>query len=146
MIPPEQEVGYSYISALRYPHRIFPMITDFKKYIGKRSWIKLVFGGYMKLIQILKVAAISVVSGFTFVSTSNTALADYLNSQGSGGNYRYELWSTDDNSSYYLKIWLYEASPTSSPRTTTRGFDSTREALIYFDCNYAERSLPECPR
>ncbi|MBW4674095.1 MAG: hypothetical protein KME52_08750 [Desmonostoc geniculatum HA4340-LM1] len=100
----------------------------------------------MKLIQILKVAAISVLSAFTFVSTSNTALADYLNSQGSGGDYRYELWSSDDNSTYYLKIWLYEASPTSSPRTTTRGFASSREALIYFDCNYAERSLPECPK
>ncbi|WP_180267530.1 hypothetical protein [Nostoc linckia] len=100
----------------------------------------------MKLTQILKIAVIPVLSGFTFVSASNTALADYLNSQGSGGDYRYELWSSDDNSRYYLKIWLYEASPTSSPHTTTRGFDSTREALIYFDCNYAERSLPECPR
>ncbi|OKH34312.1 hypothetical protein FACHB389_16235 [Nostoc calcicola FACHB-389] len=94
----------------------------------------------------LKMAVIPVLSGFTFASASNIALADYLNSQGSGGDYRYELWSSDDNSSYYLKIWLYEASPTSSPRTTTRGFDSSREALIYFDCNYAQRSLPECPR
>ncbi|MBD2513953.1 hypothetical protein H6G93_02830 [Nostoc sp. FACHB-973] len=100
----------------------------------------------MKLIQILKVAVIPVLSVFTFVSASNTALADYLNSQGSGGDYRYELWSSDDNSSYYLKIWLYEASPTSSPRTITGAFDSSREALIYFDCNYAERSLPECPK
>ncbi|WP_193914574.1 hypothetical protein [Desmonostoc muscorum] len=100
----------------------------------------------MKLVQILKVAVIPVLSVFTFVSASNTALADYLNSQGSGGDYRYELWSSDDNSSYYLKIWLYEASPTSSPRTTTGAFDSSREALIYFDCNYAERSLPECPK
>ncbi|WP_176727103.1 hypothetical protein [Nostoc sp. KVJ20] len=100
----------------------------------------------MKLIQILKVAVIPVLTVFSLVSASNIALADYLNSQGSGGDYRYELWSSDDNSSYYLKVWLYEASPTSSPHTTTRGFDSSREALIYFDCNYAERSLPECPK
>lgn len=100
----------------------------------------------MKLSQILKIAVIPVLSGFTFVSASNTALADYLNSQGSGGDYRYELWSSDDNSNYYLKIWSVEASPTSSPYTTTGGFDSSREALTYFDCNYAERSLPECPR
>ncbi|MBN3942308.1 hypothetical protein [Nostoc sp. NMS9] len=98
----------------------------------------------MKLIQILKLAVIPVLTVLSFVSTSNTALADYLNSQGSGGNYRYELWSTDDNSNYYLKIWLYEASPTSSPYRTTPEFDSTREALIYFDCNYAEKNLSEC--
>ncbi|WP_375472607.1 hypothetical protein [uncultured Nostoc sp.] len=98
----------------------------------------------MKLIQILKLAVIPVLTVLNFVSTSNTALADYLNSQGSGGNYRYELWSTDDNNYYYLKVWLYEASPESSPYSTTRAFPSTREALIYFDCSYAEKNLPEC--
>ncbi|MBN3893412.1 MAG: hypothetical protein HWQ43_31320 [Nostoc sp. JL31] len=100
----------------------------------------------MKLIQILKLAVIPVLTVFSFVSTSNTALADYLNSQGSGGNYRYELWSSDDNSHYYLKIWSSEASPNSDAYSTNGAFTSTREALIYFDCNYAERSLPECPR
>ena len=100
----------------------------------------------MKLIQILKVVVIPVLTVFSFVSASNTALADYLNSQGSGGNYRYELWSTDDNSGYYLKVWLYEASPKSDPHYTDGSFNSSREALIYFDCNYAKKSLPECPR
>ncbi|WP_373525733.1 hypothetical protein [Nostoc sp.] len=98
----------------------------------------------MKLIQILKVAVIPVLTGLSFLSTSNTALADYLNSEGVGGNYRYELWSSDDNSGYYLKIWLNEASPTSDPYSTTRAFTSSREALINFDCNYAEKNLPEC--
>jgi hypothetical protein len=98
----------------------------------------------MKLIQILKVAVIPVLTVFSFVSASNIALADYLNSQGSGGDYRYELWSTDDNNYYYLKVWLYEASPNSDPYTTTRSFTSSREALIYFDCSYAEKNLPEC--
>ncbi|MEH2258907.1 hypothetical protein [Nostoc sp.] len=98
----------------------------------------------MKLIQILKLAVIPVLTVFSFVSTSNTALADYLNSQGSGGHSRYELWSTDDNSHYYLKIWSSEASPNSEAYYTSGAFTSTREALIYFDCNYAEKNLSEC--
>ncbi len=64
-------------------------------------------------------------------SPSNKALADYLNSEGAGGNYRYELWSTDDNSGLLLKVWLYEASPESDQYTTTTTFPSSREALIY---------------
>ncbi|MEH2160692.1 MAG: hypothetical protein V7K38_06505 [Nostoc sp.] len=78
------------------------------------------------------------------LSASNQALADYLTSQGSGGNHRYELWSTDDNNYYYLKIWSSEASSNSDAYSTTRSFTSTREALIYFDCKYAGRHLPEC--
>ncbi|MBD2525909.1 hypothetical protein [Nostoc sp. FACHB-133] len=98
----------------------------------------------MKLIQILKVSVIPVLTVLSLLSASNKALADYLTSQGSGGNYRYELWSTDDNSHYYLKVWQYEASPESDPFSTTRAFPSSREALIYFDCNFAEKNLPEC--
>ena len=98
----------------------------------------------MKLIQILKVAVIPVLTVLSLFSTSNKALADYLNSEGAGGNYRYELWSTDDNSGYYLKIWLNEVSPKSDPYSTTRRFTSSREALIDFDCNYAEKNLLEC--
>ncbi|WP_341526834.1 hypothetical protein WKK05_30560 [Nostoc sp. UHCC 0302] len=100
----------------------------------------------MKLIQILKVAAIPVLAVLSLVSASNTALADYLNSEGGGGDYRYQLWSSDDNNYYYLKVWLNEASPESDPYSTTRRFTSSREALIDFDCNYAHKSLPECPR
>jgi hypothetical protein len=98
----------------------------------------------MKLIQILKVAAIPVLAVLSLVSASNTALADYLNSEGGGGDYRYQLWSSDDNNYYYLKIWLNEASPESDPYSTTTTFTSSREALIDFDCNYAHKSLPEC--
>ncbi|MEH2240163.1 hypothetical protein [Nostoc sp.] len=86
----------------------------------------------MKLIQILKVAVIPVLTVFSFLSTSNTVLADYLTSQGSGGQYRYELWSTDDNKDYYLKIWSSKASPESDSYSTVH-FTSTREALSYFD-------------
>lgn len=96
--------------------------------------------------QILKVAVITVSSVFSLLGAANIALADYLNSEGSGGNYRYELWSTDDSNYYYLKIWSNEASPKSNPNATITKFRSVREALIYFDCNYAGRSLPECPR
>ncbi|WP_334926544.1 hypothetical protein [Nostoc sp.] len=80
------------------------------------------------------------------LSASNQALADYLTSQGSGGNYRYELWSTNDNNHYYLKVWSSEASSSSDAYSTTSSFTSSRDALIYFDCNYAEKSLPECPQ
>ncbi|MDZ7962031.1 MAG: hypothetical protein RMY34_29880 [Aulosira sp. DedQUE10] len=98
----------------------------------------------MKLIPIVKKVVIPVLAIFSFLSTSNIALADYLNSEGTGGDYRYELWSSDDNNVYYLKIWLREASPESSPYTTTTQFRSSREALIYFDCNYVGKKLPEC--
>ncbi|MBN3910941.1 MAG: hypothetical protein HWQ35_31700 [Nostoc sp. NMS1] len=98
----------------------------------------------MKLIQILKVAVIPVLTVLSMLSTSNKVLADYLTSQGSGGNYRYELWATDDNSHYYLKVWSSQASQNSEAYSTTRAFTSTREALIYFDCKYAGRDLPEC--
>ncbi|MFN6463319.1 MAG: hypothetical protein RMZ41_016105 [Nostoc sp. DedVER02] len=98
----------------------------------------------MKLTQILKLVVIPVLSVFSLLSASNQALADYLTSQGSGGNYRYELWSTDDSGHYYLKVWSSEASADSDAYSTTRSFTSSRDALIYFDCNYAERSLPEC--
>ncbi|PHM05807.1 hypothetical protein [Nostoc sp. 'Peltigera malacea cyanobiont' DB3992] len=99
----------------------------------------------MKLIKILKVAVIPVLTVFSFLSTSNTALADYLTSNGAGGEYRYELWSSDNND-YYLKIWSNEASPESGSYSTTPHFPSSREALIYFDCNYGGQNLPECPR
>jgi hypothetical protein len=100
----------------------------------------------MKLIQILKVALIPVLAVFSCVATSTMALADYLNSEGTGGDYRYELWSRDDNSSYYLKIWRREATSDSTAYRTTTTFTSSRDALIYFDCNYAQQNLPECPR
>lgn len=98
----------------------------------------------MKLIQILKVAVIPVLTVLSLLSASNKVLADYLNSQGIGGDSRYELWSTDDNSYYYLKVWSSEASPNSEPYYTIRAFTSTGEALIYFDCKYTKKNLPEC--
>lgn len=94
---------------------------------------KSVFCVFMKLIQILKVAIIPILTVFSFLSTSNTALADYLTSQGSGGEHRYELWSTDDNKDYYLKIWSNHQGSTESDSYSTIHFTSTREALSYFD-------------
>ncbi|WP_427162687.1 hypothetical protein ACQFX9_14785 [Aliinostoc sp. HNIBRCY26] len=97
----------------------------------------------MKLNHLFRLAAITVLTAFSFVSTINTALADYLSSEGMGGKYRYELWQSDNNT-YYLKIWLQDASSGSRSYTTTSQFSSSRDALIYFDCNYAQRDLPEC--
>jgi hypothetical protein len=100
----------------------------------------------MKVTQILKIAVIPILTILTFLSLSNSALADYLTSQGAGGDYRYELWSSDDGSYYYLKIWSDKADPNNDPDSTTGSFESSREALIYFDCNYAGKNLPECPK
>lgn len=98
----------------------------------------------MRFTIIVKSIIIPLLVIFSFLSTSSRVLADYLNSEGNGGNYRYELWSNDDNSVYYLKIWLREASSESSPYKTTQYFTSSREALIYFDCTYARKHLAEC--
>lgn len=100
----------------------------------------------MKSSSFLKLTIIPILAVLSCIAVAHTAIADSLSSQGSGGNYRYELWSSDDKVSYYLKIWSREASPNSKSYITTPNFDSVREALIYFDCNYAEKSLPECPR
>lgn len=62
----------------------------------------------------------------------------------SGGNYRYELWSSDDNNTYYLKIWQNDADPETDRDSITEEFATSREALIYFDCNYSGLNLPEC--
>jgi hypothetical protein len=100
----------------------------------------------MKLTQTLKVAVIPVLTALSLLSVSNKVLADYLTSEGSGGNYRYQLWSGDDNNNYYLKVWSSEADPSSSPNYTSASFPSSREALVYFDCNYAKKNLPECTK
>lgn len=98
----------------------------------------------MKTARILKMGLMPVLVIFTSLCVSNIALADYQTGGGSGGDYRYELWSSDDGSYYYLKIWSDKADPNDEPSHTTRGFQSSRDALIYFDCNYAGKSLPEC--
>ncbi|HLO86382.1 MAG TPA: hypothetical protein VK203_15485 [Nostocaceae cyanobacterium] len=100
----------------------------------------------MKSIKIPNIVVILIVTISAFLAGSNSALADYLSSEGSGGRYYYQLWSSDDSSYYYLKIWLLEQDPKSRPYTQTRSFRSSSEALDYFDCNYADKSLPNCPR
>lgn len=86
----------------------------------------------------------------TLFTASSNAMADSLVSNGSGGNsngdYRYELWQTTDNTSYYLKIWKTETKAQEKQFFTTQHFESSRKALDYFDCNYAGKSLPVCPK
>jgi hypothetical protein len=98
----------------------------------------------MKTTRLLKIVIASTLSIFTFIATSSVALADYLASAGGGGDYNYELWSSDNGSYYYLKIWRRGADPSSYFRSGT--FSSSAEALEYFDCNYAGQSLPSCPK
>jgi hypothetical protein len=74
-------------------------------------------------------------------------MADSLITNGSGGNFSYELWrkKEKDNNRYYLKIWKQEVSPDKEPLSIVRGFQSRDEALGYFDCYYAQKTLPFCP-
>lgn len=74
-----------------------------------------------------------------------TVMADSSVSSGSGGKYSYELWQTTNNE-YYLKIWNRDSSTQESPSRISHYFQSSREALDHFDCVYAEKSLPVCPR
>jgi hypothetical protein len=100
----------------------------------------------MKAIQILKIAVIPVLTLSTLLTTMTTALADYLTSEGAGGNYQYELWLTEDNQYYYLKIWSRDANKQSEGYGTTQYFTSSQDALNHFDCYYADQSLPQCPK
>lgn len=78
---------------------------------------------------------------------------DYRVQQGSGGyedrqtgigqSYRYEVWSNRMNTQYTLKVWKLEDYPNGAYRTWP--FRSGREALDYFDCQYAKKRLPSCP-
>ncbi|MFM2061971.1 MAG: hypothetical protein RLZZ507_1641 [Cyanobacteriota bacterium] len=100
----------------------------------------------MKTVKILKVVLLPILTVITLMTANNAALADYLRSEGYGGEYRYELWSSDDGTDYYLKIWNKDADPQKDSYLRSVNFRSSREALIYFDCNYAEKSLPQCPK
>lgn len=73
------------------------------------------------------------------------AMADFRVSNGSGGRYSYELWQNTD-SKYYLKVWNRDSSTQEPPALVSRSFQSSREALDHFDCVYAEKLLPVCPR
>jgi hypothetical protein len=108
--------------------------------------IQAIIGVSMKTSQLLKVALVPILAISTLISISSTALADYLRSEGRGGDYLYELWSTDDGNNYYLKIWSDKANPRKDPSKQVGSFESSRKALIYFDCYYAGKSLPECPK
>jgi hypothetical protein len=100
----------------------------------------------MKTVKILKMAILPILTVITLVSAPNAALADYLRSEGYGGEYRYELWSSDDGQKYYLKIWDKDEDPQKERPDITRSFKSSSDALNYFDCYYAGKSLPQCPK
>ena len=104
-----------------------------------------IIGVSMKKSKLLKIVLVPILAISTLLSISNTALADYLISEGYGGEYRYELWSSDDGN-YYLKIWNRDENPQKDNYTTTGNFESSGEALNHFDCYYAGKSLPECPK
>jgi hypothetical protein len=53
--------------------------------------IEAIFCVFMKVTQILKAALLPSLTVFTLISAPNTALADYLKSEGFGGEYYYEI-------------------------------------------------------
>ncbi|MBD1999700.1 hypothetical protein H6F88_17350 [Oculatella sp. FACHB-28] len=86
----------------------------------------------------------SILAMTTILLTTRAALADFRVSNGTGGNYAYQLWRTDDGTQYYLKIWSRRSYPNGS-HFQSGSFESSRDALNYFDCEYGGRSLPSCP-
>jgi hypothetical protein len=72
----------------------------------------------------------------------NEGRGGYTNSAGQAQDFYYEVWSA--NNRYILKVWPIQNYPKGS--YTTHSFRSSGEALDYFDCNYARKSLPACPR
>lgn len=93
--------------------------------------------------MITRAATTFLLTTATILTMSNVARADYLVSNGGGGDYNYQLWTDEDNTHYYLKIWSRKADSSSGP-STTGDFESTRDALNYFDCSYAQKDLPVC--
>ncbi|MEB3177762.1 MAG: hypothetical protein VKL59_01775 [Nostocaceae cyanobacterium] len=82
------------------------------------------------------------------LAISNTAIADSLITNGSGGNFSYELWQSKENNNnrYYLKIWKQEVYPDDKPLSIVHGFESRDEAVGYFDCYYAQKAVAFCPK
>lgn len=89
----------------------------------------------------------------TKASTQGSSAEGYRVSEGQGGYansrtgasqyFYYEVWSNLSNTIYTLKVWNATDYPSSSPFNERR-FRSAREALDYFDCYYARRSIPSC--
>lgn len=92
----------------------------------------------------LMLAFSSIAAVATVLMTPGVALADFKVGNGTGGSYAYELWRTDDGTQYYLKIWARRSYPNGS-HFQSSSFESSRDALNYFDCQYGGRSLPSCP-
>lgn len=97
----------------------------------------------------IKKMAVLVAATVAVLTVSSAAVADYQMSSGSSGSgngkdYAYEIWSNEQNTAYTLKVWLRANYPNSSPWIHT--FRSSTEAFNYFDCNYAQKSLPSCPK
>ncbi|MBA3920565.1 MAG: hypothetical protein H0X31_02180 [Nostocaceae cyanobacterium] len=95
--------------------------------------------------MVLQRIVLSLLTTAAIIATSNMAMADSLVSSGTGGDYKYQLWRSTDNTQYYIKVWQSDSDLHDYPRSTTRSFESSREALDYFDCVYAHKHIPSCP-
>ncbi len=53
-------------------------------------------------------------------------------------DYAYELWTNAKNSQYILKVWQLKGSQRMQ-QLESRSFNSSRQALDYFDCRYSKK-------
>ncbi|MBW4651470.1 MAG: hypothetical protein KME20_00170 [Kaiparowitsia implicata GSE-PSE-MK54-09C] len=90
-------------------------------------------------------AGLAIATTFTLAPTTATA-GDFRVSNGYGGEYAYEVWRSRDNTWYQLRVWRRQDYPRGAGFIVDRTFLSSREALTHFDCDYARRAIPQCPR
>jgi hypothetical protein len=77
-------------------------------------------------------------TGITLIGTTLLAGAEFRVNTGTSGDYAYELWRSDDGWEYTLKIWYRRDYPDGSVYRHYGAFESSREALDYFECHYAD--------
>ncbi len=96
----------------------------------------------------VKTTLLALLTLASLLAFPRTALADFMANSGSGGyydkrtsqshRYEYEVWANDDNTAYTLKVWDSQDYPNGSTYRSP-SFESARQALDYFDCNYAQK-------
>ncbi|MEM8807016.1 MAG: hypothetical protein AAGF01_13410 [Cyanobacteria bacterium P01_G01_bin.38] len=85
----------------------------------------------------------SYLAAFSLASVSilglgSAAFAEFRVNTGAIGDYAYELWRSDNGREFTLQVWEREDYPENGMIREHGRFESTREALDYFDCYYGE--------
>lgn len=75
-------------------------------------------------------------AGLNLLTAPFTSKKEPLIKKGSNGDYNYELWHTNSNSGYYLKIRKDGTYPKGEKLRVIGSFNSAKEALDYLDKNF----------